>query len=223
VHANFSSVYKNLVHHLTHQAASPEATTFWAAAGLIRADAFWAVDGFDPADTQSADVEDIALGYRLTRAGYRIRLDRQVQVMHAKRYTLRSLVKSDLLHRAIPWTRLMLRERVYRRDLNTSDGGLASALVVLLWPLSLAAGALDARAWTLSVALLAGYLALNRRLFAACARHGGARLLLPAIGMTALYYAYAVLGALIGLFLHLRARRVAAPSSVRREVRYDAS
>jgi len=223
VHANFSSVYKNLVHHLTHQAARPEATTFWGAAGLIRADVFWDVGGFDAADTQGADVEDVALGYRLTRAGYRIRLDREVQVTHAKRYSLRSLVESDLLHRAIPWTRLMLRERIYRRDLNTSDGGLASALVVLLWPISLAAGAFDPRAWAASAVLLVCYLALNRRLFAACARHGGVRLLLPALGMTALYYVYATLGALVGLLLHVRARGAAAPSLVRQEVRYDPS
>jgi GT2 family glycosyltransferase len=216
VHTNFCSVYKNLVHHLTHQAANPEAATFWSGAGAIRAAAFWSVGGFNPADTRGSDVEDIALGYRLRRAGHRIRLDRQLQVTHAKRYSLVGLIRSDLLHRAIPWTRLMVRERVSQRDLNTNGSGLASALAVLLVGPTLLGGAAFPPARGLAAALLGVYLFLNRRLLGACARHDP-RFLLPAIGLTALYYVYATLGAAIGLLLELAGpRRAIGPTTLKR-------
>jgi glycosyltransferase involved in cell wall biosynthesis len=206
MHPNFCSVYKNLVHHLTHQAASPEAITFWGAASAIRAAAFWAVGGFDPADTRTADVEDIALGYRLTRAGFRIRLDRDLQVTHAKHYTLAGLIRSDVFHRAVPWTRLMLRERIFRRDLNTGGGSLASALTVLLLGPALLGGVAYPPLYALAVGLLALYLALNRRFLAAFARRGPG-FLLRATAMTVLYYLYASGGALLGLLLYVRQPR----------------
>jgi glycosyltransferase involved in cell wall biosynthesis len=209
-HANFCSVYKNLVHHLTHQAARAEATTFWSGAGAIRADAFWAAGGFDPADTRTADVEDIALGYRLTRAGFRVRLDRDLQVTHAKRYSFAGLVHSDVVHRAIPWTRLMLRERIFQRDLNTNGSGLTSALAMVLFVPALLGGLVVPPLALLAGGLLAVFLVLNRRLLVAFARRHP-RYLLPAVGMTALYYVYAAAGAAAGLVLHLRqpARRAA--------------
>jgi len=210
VHDDFFSVYKNLVHHLTHQAANPEAATFWSGVGAIRASAFWAVGGFDPSDTRTSDVEDIALGYRLTRAGFRVRLDRELQGTHAKRYTLASLVRSDLLHRAIPWTRLMLREGIARRDLNTGVGSLFSAAAVLLLGPALVGGLVVPPLSGLAAGLFLLYLLLNRRLFAACARRNPA-FLLPAVAMTALYYVYATAGAAIGLLLHVvRPREPAA-------------
>lgn len=212
VHANFSSRYKNLVHHLTHQAARPEAKTFWGAAGAVRSADFWAVDGFDPRDTRTADVEDIALGYRLSRRGYQIRLDRDLQVMHAKRYDLFSLIRSDVVHRAIPWTRLMLRERMYQRDLNTTDSSLSSAAAVLLFGPALLAGMFHPLGLAVAGLLLATFLFLNRRLFAALARHGGLRFALASVPMTALYYVYATFGALIGLALHIRQPRHAPRS-----------
>ena len=212
VHDDFFSVYKNFVHHLTHQTANPEAATFWSGVGAIRASAFWAVGGFDASDTRSSDVEDIALGYRLTRAGYRVRLDRELQGTHAKRYTLVSLVRSDLFHRAIPWTRLMLREGIARRDLNTSLGGVVSAAVVLLLGPTFIGGLVVPPLSGLAAGLFLLYVLLNRRLFAACARRNP-RFLLPAVAMTALYYVYATAGAAIGLVLHLvRPRKPAGPA-----------
>lgn len=204
VHTNFCSVYKNLMHHLTHQAAHPEARTFWSGAGAIRTEAFWAVGGFDPADTRTADVEDIALGYRLTRAGYRIRLDRDMQVTHAKYYGFMSLIRSDVVHRAIPWTRLMMRERMFQHDLNTTSNGLVSSLAVVLIGPMIAAAVLFHPGFALVAAFLfLLYLILNRRLFQSFA-HYDRRIVVPAIGMTALYYIYAPLGAAIGFVLYLR-------------------
>ena len=49
----------------------------------------WA--GFDAARFRRPSIEDIELGYRLARAGYRIRLDRDLQCTHLKRWRLPSI------------------------------------------------------------------------------------------------------------------------------------
>jgi glycosyltransferase involved in cell wall biosynthesis len=202
VHQNFCSVYKNMIHHVTHQQARPEAMTFWSGAGAIRADAFWAVGGFDPRDTTTADVEDIALGYRLRRAGHTIRLDREIQATHAKHYSLIGMIRSDLLHRAIPWMRLMLRERIYQRDLNTNGSSLVSVVVVLGFALALLGSLLLAPLALVAVALLVLFGLLNRRFLATFAR-AYPRFAPLAVPMTMLYFAYAALGGVIGVALHL--------------------
>ncbi len=126
---NFFSVYKNLLHHYTHQNSSEQAVTFCGGYGAIRHQVFSALGGFD--ESYSA-LEDIELGYRLHRAGYPIRLVKDLQFTHLKKYTLSSLVRSDMLNRAIPWTRLMLDKQVFRNDLNTKSNNVASVVVAFL-------------------------------------------------------------------------------------------
>jgi hypothetical protein len=113
------------------------------------------------------------------------------------------MICSDVLHRSIPWTRLMLRERMFRRDLNTSDHGLASAASVMLVGPSLLGGMIYPPLQWVSLGLVALYLSLNRRLFVTVARYN-ARFLLPAVAVTALYYVYAAAGAVAGVVLYLR-------------------
>ena len=115
----FWSDFKNLTHHYTHQTGDPEATTFWTGCGAIRRAALQAVGGFD-LTYDAPTIEDIELGRRLHRAGYHIRLLRELQVLHHKQYDLISLVRSDTLSRAVPWTRLILRDG-RADDLNTSN------------------------------------------------------------------------------------------------------
>jgi len=138
---NFLSQYKNLFHHFVHQRSREQASTFWGACGAIRREVFEAVGGFDEG-YRRASIEDIELGYRLRRAGHHIRLLKELQVKHLKRWTVRSLLRADVLDRALPWTRLMLREGELLNDLNLSARNRVSvALVFLLLPVS-AAGAL---------------------------------------------------------------------------------
>jgi len=129
------SRHKNLVHHWNHQTASSEAATFCGGFGLIRREAFLAVGGFDP---QQRFLEDIDLGYRLHRMGHRIFLAKHLQATHAKVYTLVSLLRSDLCERALPWTRLMLKHRIFRFDLNTRLHNVLSVLAAYLLPVSVA-------------------------------------------------------------------------------------
>ena len=113
---NFLSRYKNLLHHYTHQQSHEDAITFCGGFGAIRREAFNRLRGFDP---ECRYLEDIEIGYRMKRAGMRVRLLKNLQLTHCKRYTLRSLIRSDFLGRAIPWTRLILETGFARNDLNT--------------------------------------------------------------------------------------------------------
>lgn len=146
---NFLSQYRNLLHHYVHQTGQEEASTFWAGCGAIRRDVFMAMDGFDEAWRHK--IEDIELGSRLRRAGHRIRLCKSLQGKHLKRWTTRSLLYADFFVRALPWTRLILRERHFINDLNlhisnrvcvASSFLLAGSLVAVGWwsPAGLVAG-----------------------------------------------------------------------------------
>ena len=78
-------------------------------------------------------VEDIELGMRLTRAGGRIRLVKSLEVTHLKQWTFRSLVHTDVVRRAIPWSRLLLAEPRLPDDLNLRWKSRVAA--ALSWPL----------------------------------------------------------------------------------------
>ena len=114
---NVLSEYKNLFHHFVHQDSREQATTFWSGCGAIRRTTFVKMAGFSTSYGRPC-IEDIELGRRLHKAGHRIMLNKRLQVTHLKRWTLWSIVKTDVLDRGIPWTELMLREGSMPNDLN---------------------------------------------------------------------------------------------------------
>ncbi|SFH49708.1 Glycosyl transferase family 2 [Palleronia marisminoris] len=95
---------RNLLHHHTHQNAAGDVTSFWAGIGAIRRADLEEAGGFEPGHL----LEDVALGMELARAGRRVRLDPDLQGSHLKRWTLRSMIRADLLYRALPWSRMLL-------------------------------------------------------------------------------------------------------------------
>ena len=104
----FVSQYRNLLHHYVHTAGAGPATTFWAGCGAVRRDAFAAVGGYDAARYPRPQIEDVELGYRLTAAGYEIRLHPEIQCTHLKRWTWKGGVITDVRDRGVPWMRLIL-------------------------------------------------------------------------------------------------------------------
>jgi glycosyltransferase involved in cell wall biosynthesis len=195
---NFLSQLKNLMHHFVHQNSPPEAMTFWAGCGAIRKSAFDAIGGFSAKRFADASVEDIELGFRLWRAGYRVRLDPSIQVKHLKRWGFFSLLHADVFRRAIPWSRLILETRVLPDQLNLKGTALLSAVLLLLvlaaaallvlseggGMLVLAAAGLVS--WTLAIAI-------NRPFYAFLQRKKGGVFAARAVFWHQFYYVYSAL------------------------------
>ncbi len=132
---DFLSQYRNLMHCYVHQNARSQACTFWSGCGAIRREVFIEFSGFDESYGRPA-IEDIELGFRLSRAGRKILLDRGLLVKHLKRWTFWNLVKTDVLDRGIPWTELMLRDRKMPNDLNLHLSQRISVALAFLMVLS---------------------------------------------------------------------------------------
>ena len=125
------------MHHYIHQTSNLRATTFLGGLGAIRKEIFERIRGFDENRYRRPSIEDIELGYRLRRAGYQIRLEKQFQGKHLKRWTFFSLLHSDIFCRAIPWSILILETKVSPKDLNLKLSYRVSSLLVgLLVPLT---------------------------------------------------------------------------------------
>jgi len=133
---NFLSQYKNLFHHYVHQTAEENASTFWTGCGAVRREVFMKLEGFDESYGRPC-IEDIELGYRLKRAGHKIRLLKSMQVKHLKHWGPLSLFKADFFSRALPWTDLLLRESKIINDLNLKTGDRVSVVCVYLLCISL--------------------------------------------------------------------------------------
>jgi len=102
---DFLSLYKNLMHCYVHHNSRHEACTFWSGCGAIRRSVFLEHSGFDESYERPA-IEDIELGYRLSRAHKKLVLDPSISVKHLKKWSFFGLVKTDILDRGIPWTNL---------------------------------------------------------------------------------------------------------------------
>ena len=126
---NFLSQYRNLLHHYIHQTSGQNATTFWGACGAIKRDIFNEIGGFSNS-YQKFSVEDIELGYRLCKANYKILLSKDFQVKHQKRWSLFLMLKTDIFHRAMPWSELIFSMRRFHNDLNLKNNHRASTLCV---------------------------------------------------------------------------------------------
>ena len=183
------SQYRNLLHHFTHQNACPDASTFWGACGAIRRAVFMKAGGFDPLYREPS-VEDIELGYRLKEKGCRIRLQKDLQVTHLKRWTLASMVRTDIRCRAIPWTELLLRRERIAPDLNLSVmARVSTILVFLLLVASLSAPFSPGLFWP---ALLCSILlfGINHEFYRFLARKRGLPFLLRVLPLHWLYFLY---------------------------------
>ncbi len=204
------SQYRNLLHHFVHQQGQFDGDvrpvhTFWTGCGMIRRDLFLDFGGFDPRLYPRPAIEDIELGYRLTRAGHRIVLARDVLATHMKRWTLAEMVRTDIFRRGVPWMLLIKRTRIVETDLNvratqklcvalTGISGIAAAIAPLAPTVSLAA-----LAGTISVGGLAAIVGLNRAFFAFLARRKGWAFAAAGLALQLVYYVCCGLSVVIAM------------------------
>ena len=131
-HQGFISQFRNLLHAFVHQTSQSNAKTFWAGCGAVRKKAFLEVNGFDEQRYRFPAVEDIEFGYRLSEAGHEILLKKSLHVKHLKHWTFSTMLVADVLHRAIPWLRLIYSKRNIPNDLNLTHRNRLSAVVSTL-------------------------------------------------------------------------------------------
>ncbi len=187
-----ASRYRNLLHHYVHQHARREATTFWSGFGAIRRDVFLALGGYSRSYAEPS-IEDIELGARLRQAGYRVCLCPEAQVTHLKRWTFLGLISTDIRNRAIPWTRLIVREGRLPADLNLSMGARLSAIAAWVGVLCLGLGLWRPWAWAGALLAAAALGTLNADLYRFFARHGGPGFGALCAALHALYLLYSSL------------------------------
>ena len=195
------SSFRNLLHHHVHATSAGPATTFWAGIGAVRRDAFFAVGGFDEQRYPQPSIEDIDLGSRLHAAGSRIVLDPAIQGTHLKRWTLTSMVKTDLLQRGVPWVELLLSGRADRTALNLGWRHRVSALASIALVGSVVtrrAGAAGASLLTLGAA--------NHSFYSLLARRRGPLGAATGVLLHAVHHLTAVAAAPLGLLAYVRRR-----------------
>ncbi len=191
--------YRNLLHRYVHERDAGDAVTFWAGCGAVRADVFARIGGFDE---KERSVEDIELGYRMAAHGYRIVLRPEIQGRHLKRWTLRTMIVTDVWGRGVPWLRLLKHQSVPLRatlNLRTSEkvctalvAGAALAVAALAWT--------GDRRWLIAAAAGAGgALAVNAPMLAWFARQRGWGFALRVVPLRLLYYVLNVVSVVLAL------------------------
>ncbi len=193
---HFFTRFKTLFQHFIHQTAREEASTFWGACGAIRRDIFFALGGFDE-KYRRPSIEDIELGYRIKKAGYRIHLSKTLQVKHLKKWSLPSLLRSDIFNRALPWTDLILRRRWLIDDLNLRTSSRLSVLCTF----GLLVSWIGVKWWygffLIAMASILSLLTMNFPLYRFFYRRCGFKFTIMAIPLHWLYYFYSGLTFLI--------------------------
>ena len=187
---NFLSQYKNMFHHFVHQQANPEAETFWAGCGAIDRRIFAAVGGFDGDLYRRPAIEDIELGYRMRRQGHRILLDKDLQCKHLKEWRLGSLLRADVLSRAVPWTRLILERNQQVNDLNLKTSEKVSAVVAGLLVAALFASLFSLKFLFVAAALAPAIVLLNLDFYRFFLRRKGIGFVAGTYFMHVFYYLY---------------------------------
>jgi GT2 family glycosyltransferase len=195
------SGFRNLLHHHVHHSGGGSASTFWAGLGAIRRDEFLGVGGFDEHRFSYPSVEDIELGMRLAARGKRIVLDPAIQGKHLKRWTLASMVRTDLLRRGAPWVQLLVDRSANSTTLNLGWRHRASAAASVC-----CIAALLARKPKLAGAALSVLFCLNTDFYVLLYKKRGFRQAAAGVPLHLLHHLVSVVAVPLGVSQHLRAK-----------------
>jgi glycosyltransferase involved in cell wall biosynthesis len=181
------SQFRNLLHHYVHQQARKKAVTFWTGCGAVRAEVF---DHLGLFETGQDGMKDIEFGYRMTSAGYQIELHKDILVTHLKKWTLKSMLRTDIFLRAAPWTRLLLEKAPLENDLNVSVSERLAAVFTWLALIGLPMTLLHPGFLGMTGLCALGLIWLKQDLFKFFHQHGGWGFLLISFLLYSLYLLY---------------------------------
>lgn len=203
---NVASLYGNLRHHYVHarEREGAEATTFWTGLGAVRGCVFEKLGGFEPGRMA---IEDIEFGMRASAAGLLIRIFPSAQCKHLKRWTVASLMRTDIFVRAIPWAELILSGNGPDTALNLRLGERLSAVAAWMAVVFALATGFFPPLWVVAAYGLAMWLAMQLGFLRLLMSTAGWKTL-PVLGLHFLYYLYASVS-----FASVSARNAIAPRS----------
>lgn len=209
-----ASTFRNLLHHHTHVCNPGTAGTFWSGCGAMRTTAFLDVGGFDEKYAYPS-VEDIELGMRVAANGGKILLAPEVRCKHLKQWTLASMVVTDIVHRATPWTRLIMNSRELPATLNLDWRGRLSGICSVLLAACLAVAVFMPVALWAALACGLVVVTLNSGFYGLCARKRGVGFAVASFALHWTYFVYSSLtfGAVTLHELWLRSRQSATPGT----------
>ena len=185
------SRYRNLLHHYVHQTSKADAETFWTGYGAVHKEVFDDVGGLDP---KWEDIEDVEFGTRLCAAGYRIRLDPTLTAQHRKVWTLRSMIRTDVIGRAIPWTMLLQAGKLQTGDLNLSINHRVSAFALLIALAALLSAFIYPPLYLVFLIALSAFVVSHLEFFLLLKRLGGLMFMLQSVGFHILHNLAAICG-----------------------------
>jgi GT2 family glycosyltransferase len=185
------ALYANLRHHFVHQSGSREATTFWSGIGLMRTDIFRDFGGYDDVLFAHPSIEDVELGMRLINTRKTIRLVPEAQGTHWKDWTLWRVWHTDIVRRALPWSRLIADGQLAEADLNLARKERMLAVLALSVPAALVAGVFFKPLWIAVPVLTALYVTGIFPFVRVLARRMNVLRLIAAVALHLSYHIYA--------------------------------
>jgi glycosyl transferase family 2 len=198
----FLSRYRSLVQRFYHQSIADDACTFSSACGIVRSSIFEKAGGYDEWHFSRRQLEDLELGQRLRSLGTRIVPHSDIRATHLRKWTLRQMVATEIVDRAVPRMRLQKRElfrdpdgaprRRRAKNLKIGVSWLGVICGVLAWhqhsvPIAVAA-----------LACLAIVLVSNGPQLAFFARERGVRFAACCVPIDLFYYLIAGIGIACG-------------------------
>jgi hypothetical protein len=168
----------------------------------MRRDIFLAHGGFDEVRYRRPAIEDIELGTWVSAAGHRIILDKRIRAKHLKRWTLKSLLKTDIFDRGIPWTRLMLRAGAAANILNVKTAQRVSVALVYLTALLVIAAIWQPLALAVAAASALAVTAINLDFYRYFMERKGLWFTLRVVPLHWLYFLYCGVCVILGTLLH---------------------
>ena len=185
------ALYANLRHHFVHQSGNCEATTFWSGIGLMRTDIFREFGGYDDVLFAHPSIEDVDLGMRVINTGKIIRLVPEAQGTHWKDWTLWRVWHTDVVRRALPWSRLIADGQLAEADLNLARKERILAMLALSVPTALVGGLFFKPLFVAVPALMALYVIGIFPFVRVLARRMNVLQLIAAITLHLCYHIYA--------------------------------
>ncbi len=200
--------YKNLWMYHSYLQSPHDSDWFICGMGALKREVFFELNGFDAGFLTQKGGGDLEFGDRLKSAGKRMRLDKELEVMHLQQYTFWGLLRNDF-KRSRGWFQLAAGKKMIPRVVkklriaNIYPAFLLSIPISFAFLIFLVLIFFDTHFVTLSVLFALAYLIVNYPLFRFFRKKRGAFFLVMAIPLSWIDHLISGLGIFAGTMNYL--------------------